>query len=313
MIALSLIFVSSIVLSILGYIGIRYFEKSHSWISLALILVQIILPLGIYLPGITIASESSIGMDGSGLPWVQVLACFWGVGLLVAFTRLSQNYYAFKRWSNSAVITEGVHNELMHICKQIGVKNVPRVKVADDISAPVIGGIIHPTLFLPTNYTSWSAETREMVLWHELGHLVRKDLWKLVLGQLGSCLYWFNPLVRGLRNSLSAHCELACDNWVMNRGVDRKTYLNALCDVAESAVSDENHRFALSMADHVSLSERVKILVDKPRKKNPIIVGAFVLTIAMIGLAIVSLKPKAENYTGQEIELRLSANPFPMD
>jgi len=67
------------------------------------------------------------------------------------------------------------------------------------------------------------------------------------------------------------------------------------------------------MADHVSLSERVKTLVDNPRQKSPVLVGLFLLIIASFGLMIVSLEPKMSNVNDQEVELRLTASPFPLD
>jgi len=309
---LSLIFISSILLSGLGFICVRCFGKTHLWVSLALIVLLLGLPLGIYLPGISIVAESG-SETSSNSPWVTLLGSLWGVGLLIGILKLSFDYYIYKRWAHSACEISDLKEQLNSVCKSAGVKTPPKVKVAGGITSPVIGGILRPTLFLPTNYQSWSQETLEMVLWHEVGHLKRKDLWKQLLGQLGSSLYWFNPLIRNLRKSLSSHCELACDAWVINHGISRKAYLNALCDVAEAATMGETKRFALSMADHVSLSERVKTLVDNPRQKSPVLVGLFLLIIASFGLMIVSLEPKMSNVNDQEVELRLTASPFPLD
>ena len=152
-----------------------------------------------------------------------------------------------------------------------------------------------------------------MVFWHEIGHVARKDLWKHLFGQVARALYWFNPLIKTLQNTLSSQCELATDAWVIQRGVSRKAYLEALCNVAENAPSNTSPQFALAMADHASLADRVKTLVDTPIRKKPYAVTLFLVILTLLGLSIVSLKTSTQAINESEIELRLSANPFPMD
>ena len=82
------------------------------------------------------------------------------------------------------------------------------VYLADNIPTAFVLGILHPTIYLPSDI---SADAAVYVLAHESVHVRRLDpLWKL-LSAAALCLHWFNPLVWAAYFCASADLEYACD------------------------------------------------------------------------------------------------------
>ena len=317
--SLLLIFISSLLLAALGLLGISVLRKelSPAWLIFSLLLILLFLPLGIFLPGLSwnVSEVNLINQQNYHLPWERILGGLWLCGALIGFIKLYNGMKAYRLWSQSSTEIKDPDMLLLlkEVCDRAGLENPPALCVSENLSSPVLGGLNNPTLFLPPNYDHCSDETIKMVFWHEIGHIVRRDLWKQVLGHFTQVIYWFNPFVSKLQKVLSHQSELACDAWVMKKVISRKTYLNALCDVAESISSKQSIPYSLSMADHISLADRVKILVNDPIKKNPLLVGLFLLVLVTVGFGIVSLKTVGNQVSPDEINLRLTANPFPAE
>jgi len=93
-------------------------------------------------------------------------------------------------------------------------------------------GVLRPKVFLPKSAESWTASRIRVVLIHELAHIKRFD-WPLqMLAQLARAVYWFNPLFWFACRWLRAESEQACDDVVLNSGVDAQDYAADLLDLA---------------------------------------------------------------------------------
>lgn len=103
------------------------------------------------------------------------------------------------------------------------------VYLCDEISSPLIFGVIRPKIYLPSGMPK---ETMECVLEHERAHLKRLDhLWK-PMGFLILTVYWFHPLCWAAYVLLCKDIEFACDEKVTkDRDKEWKAaYCQALLD-----------------------------------------------------------------------------------
>ena len=309
-----LIILATSTLSALGVLTFFFTRTQATHLIFGFLVLLALLPLGIFLPGIDF-SFTETPTNGTSVPWINILLNLWALGVLISGIKLTQDLRAYQAWTHNAIFIEDEHTLalLKEVSKKAGLRHAPDLAVTPEVSSPVLGGILNPTLYLPEDYQKWSLNTVEMVFWHEIGHMAKHDLIKQFVGRLIKTTYWFNPFINSLLRTLSRQCELSCDSWVIQKGVTRKTYLHALCDVAESTPPNASPALGLSMADHATLSERVKLLIQPPSQKRPIIVGLTLTLLSVFGLAIVSLKPNQTTISQQEIELRLTANPFPLD
>jgi beta-lactamase regulating signal transducer with metallopeptidase domain len=89
-----------------------------------------------------------------------------------------------------------------------------------------------PTIFLPCEWRSWTADERRAVLAHELAHVRHRDYLIGLLARLCRLVYFYHPLVRGLLGQLRCHQEVAADAVAAAVTGDRDTYLKSLARLA---------------------------------------------------------------------------------
>ncbi|MDA0768292.1 MAG: M56 family metallopeptidase [Verrucomicrobia bacterium] len=314
--------IASLLLSLLavliGWLATRRDPAGSPLLTLGSLLLLLSLPLLMLLPKVTVevsaAPDQTAALSGTALPIFGVL---WIVGFLFAAFRMTRDYCALRRWfSASSECEDPTLHALLKDCRsQLGLdRNIP-IHLCPGQGSPCIAGLLHPVLYLPETSRFWSGQTLRMVLLHELGHLARRDLWTALAARLTCLVHWFNPLVWWLRRHLLAQCEYACDARVIAAGADPKDYVNALCDVAESGREPQT---ALAMAGSAPLRRRVERLIARPTHRHRLLVGSTLLLTATTSLALSVLRfspapPIDPPYTPEEINLRLTADPFPAD
>src|SRR5256884_506322 len=99
---------------------------------------------------------------------------------------------------------------------------------------PLTWGMLRPRILLPAGAMEWSAERREVVLFHELAHIARRDWFLQICAELACGLYWFHPLAWFAAASLRRESERACDDSVLNGGVGASCYANQLLELART-------------------------------------------------------------------------------
>jgi len=99
---------------------------------------------------------------------------------------------------------------------------------------PMTWGMVRPRIVLPAGAKEWSPDRRRVVLSHELAHIARHDWLVQICAGLARSLYWFHPLVWFATASLRNESERACDDAVLNGGVNASDYANQLLDLART-------------------------------------------------------------------------------
>lgn len=133
----------------------------------------------------------------SFLEWfLRILPPFWFIGALFILTRMLVTHWRFTRKINRLPISTDLR--LLRLwntcCQQVYFRRSVPVIVTDDISQPSVMGALHPKLLLPTDLTELSDSQLELIMFHELAHLKRRDLWVnwFLFGL--KLFHWWNPL-----------------------------------------------------------------------------------------------------------------------
>jgi beta-lactamase regulating signal transducer with metallopeptidase domain len=301
-----------------GWLATRRDPAGSPLLTLGSLLLLLSLPLFMLLPKVTVEinadASQTAALSGTALPIFGIL---WLTGFLITSFKVTTGYLALRRWfSASKQIDDLPLTALLDDCRQqLGIsKDIP-LHLCPGQGSPCIAGLINPVIYLPETSRFWSEETLRMVLLHELGHLARRDLWTALAARLSCLVHWFNPLVWWLRRHLLAQCEYACDAKVISAGADPNLYVNALCDVAESGREPET---ALAMAGSAPLRRRVERLITLPKHRRHLLIGATLVLTAATSLALSVVRftpapPIEPDYTPEEINRRLTADPFPAD
>lgn len=204
--------------------------------------------------------------------------------------------------------------------RTLGLRGRVRVLLAGSGFVPSATGLFRRTVLLPDEALRWTREQRRLVLMHELGHFRRGDLWTHALGEIACAIHWFNPFVWMLHRHLALEREFACDALVIARGAERQDYAALLWKMGVEASRPRLASVAyLAMAapGRGKLEQRVLRILAPVRDAGlclRVADSALCLGGAALLVLCASFKPSlavAARWTPQEINARLSADPFP--
>jgi TonB family protein len=148
---------------------------------------------------------------------------------------------------------------------------------------------------LPADAVQWSDDRRRAVLAHELAHVRRGDWVVHVVAAVVCAAYWFHPLFWLAYRRLRDESEHACDDIVVNLGVDAQDYAVHLLQIVRAARNGERRwRSALAMARPSQLEQRFAALLATSRNRRPVtargaaaialVTSAFVVPLASMGV-----------------------------
>ena len=106
-------------------------------------------------------------------------------------------------------------------------------------------------------------ESGETILTHERAHIANHHSWDLLLADLCVFFQWFNPAAWLLKQELQNIHEYEADEWVINQGIDAKTYQLLLI---KKAVGTRLYSMANNL-NHSNLKKRITMMIKK--KSNP--------------------------------------------
>ena len=134
------------------------------------------------------------------------------------------------------------------------------------------------------------AESRKAVLMHERAHIHNRHSWDLLLGEVCVFFQWFNPAAWLLKQELQTIHEYEADEWVIENGIDAKTYQLL---IIKKAVGARLYSIANSF-NHSSLKKRITMMIKK--KSNPWarLKYAYVLPLAAVAVAAFA-RPEVSN------------------
>lgn len=269
-------------------------------LTIGLLLLTSILPaLVLLLPKIELlpAGNRSVA-TGASFSWMELPLAVWASGFLWRMARLFAAFLTIRGWMRGS--------------REITRVNGVSVRVCDRLTSPVAAGVLRKAVLVPEAWTGWPEETRKIVLDHELAHHERRDpLWRL-LSALACAVHWYQPMVGWMAKRFVMQSEFACDAKVLNGGVSPKAYAKVLCDVAAQGSPSP---LAAAMAERNSLESRVRrMLAAVPSAKPPVplAVSGLLGLLAACSFAMIARKqPSVKTVPREEVEVRLSADPFP--
>jgi bla regulator protein BlaR1 len=188
----------------------------------------------------SITGQSQTTMTGVGerprtLTWEGAVFLFWLAGVLVAGGIFAHRAaMACRHVAGSHTANPLMNDVLDYCCKRMGVRDRVRLKVAEDGTKPVVCGLFQPVIVVPRNLapTLGSRHLRD-VLFHELAHVRRCDLWVNLLQNCVQVLYFYNPLLLALNAALRRLRDEAANETVLDTlGDAAQSYTQRLADVA---------------------------------------------------------------------------------
>jgi len=244
-------------------------DKMHTvnrFVLLAILITSAILPL----------AEIPVLQENQGFPQVEVFSQMLEVPVfnnpLPAFSGEIQTVQATNTLSVNPVLLIYLFAIILLIVRLIIslIRVFQLIKKAEKQSfqnymLAVVKDFIHPFSFLKNIVISEKdyTENKEMVITHEYAHIKHFHAFDLIICELFTTIYWFNPFMWLIRRDLRLIHEYQADQAVLNKGIDATKYQLL---VIEKAVGER--RFA--MANHFTqkpILKRIKMMKNENQNR----------------------------------------------
>lgn len=169
--------------------------------------------------------------------WVTALYLS-GVALILG--RLLRGVWGGRRLRKMAnVINDAALLEIVSdLAHRLGLKVAPTIAWCEQISIPVVVGIVKPMILLPMAIVSGLTPSQlQALLLHEMAHIRRFDPIVNLCQRMIEAVLFFHPIVWFVSRRISVEREHAADDIVLAAGWDRPIYADALVRVAELATA----------------------------------------------------------------------------
>jgi beta-lactamase regulating signal transducer with metallopeptidase domain len=167
--------------------------------------------------------------------WAGIVLAIWIFGLFVVVLRLTAALARLAWMSRQATaqLYESRFRCVRELCDSYEISRKVRVlECRNPVAMPRTWGFLRPVVLLPGSAREWPANRVRMVLSHELSHIARHDGMLQIAAELVRGLYWFHPLACMAARNLRQESECACDDSVLNGGIEASEYAGQLLDLA---------------------------------------------------------------------------------
>lgn len=181
------------------------------------------------------------------------------------------------------------------VAREYGLRHVPLLLESVRPALLVTWGFRRPRIILPAAAQTWTDERIHIVLAHEMAHVVRRDWLVQTAAEVVRCIYWFNPILWIACAQMRQESEQACDDTVLEAGIDGRVYAGHLLEIARVF---RQHRAAwvpaAAIAHRSSLERRVCAMLNSRIDRKPVtpltalavIAGLVSITMPIAGLSV---------------------------
>lgn len=222
------------------------------------------------------------------------IAALWLTGALTLLTRLLIRLHRTHRSQQQTLPLNSphIHETVNALAKQMGLTRPIKIRVAAALHTPLVSGWRQPVLILPEAILQWPNQHLDPILRHELAHIQRADLWRILLTNLVCALHWFHPLawIAGRRARLAL--EMACDDVACGDRIPISDYARQLLWFATRPAAPAPSLETAGLARKTSLESRLHYLVGMRSRSGPgtrlaaVLVGLTALLLPVRFLAI---------------------------
>src|SRR5687768_15203434 len=242
-------------------------------------------------PSNTLSAQAPTSSRLSG---ISLLFAVWAGVVLILAGWLAWGAVAVRRIVRNAhpLDTGDWLTPLYEVSDRLELDEPPTLLGSNEAKMPFACGFLKPTIVLPSDCESWSADRRNAVLLHELAHVKRRDLVGHTLGRIACAVYWFHPLVWTAAKQLRNESERACDDLALSCGARASDYAEHLLDIVTSVRHDSTPVVALAMARRKEFEGRMLAILDPElrhstpsRRQSMALIGSLALIAIVVSAA----------------------------
>lgn len=252
-----------------GFLGIGIIQIIESLLSTSstasnLSLISVAAPFELT---VTAASTNSLSTMEI---FYAVSFLFLLIGLVLFVFRNALQWVQLRRLQSSCKFSpiqkvSGLDKDTLGLIKQTD--KVVQISFHDQEVIPVTFGLRKPVIVLPESIKK-DSEKLNLVLQHELTHIIQNDFLSNIAISLTQIVFWFHPLVHVLKRELIDYREIRCDSLVLsNQSVSRKKYASLLLELLP--MPNINKELSVNMAQESSnLKKRIQMITQQSTTRS---------------------------------------------
>ena len=236
------------------------------------------------------AVDASQTLDGPEHAWSLTLLVVWSLGFIAVMAGLVVGLVRLMvtTWRCQPVQSNTWRERAALLSREHGLTRSVVVLECPDRSLLLTWGLFRPRIIVPAGARSWTTGRIDVVLAHELAHIVRRDWVVQIAAEIVRAVHWFNPLVWMTSRRLRDESEQSCDDAVLRRGLTAVDYASHLLAVARH-VAAHGRRWASApaVADPSTLERRISAMLNASRNHATLTrANRAVTVLAMFALTI---------------------------
>jgi beta-lactamase regulating signal transducer with metallopeptidase domain len=213
----------------------------------------------------------------------------WACGVLILSTRLTGGWawLQFLR-RRRATVSAGDEHQLMllRLCQRMKLVSNIRLLVCDRVEGPTVLGWLKPVVLVPgAALTGLSPQQLEMILAHELAHILRHDYAVNLLQSIVEVLFFYHPAVWWISAKIRQEREQCCDDLAVRYAGNALDYARALTRLEALRLQCDSPPLALAQsATGGSFMHRIQRLIS-PTTSTPLAPRAGLVLLLLLALA----------------------------
>ncbi len=193
-------------------------------------------------------------------------------------------------WKTRSPVPDSVRTEAANLLEAYGVRRLPRIWMIEGVGQPFVWGLVRGSIYVPPSFLSMEPpKHRQVVLAHELSHVLRFDAAVNMLQIVAQGLFWFHPFVWWANHKIRQEREKCCDEMVIARlHTTPKDYSTAIVETLVRARESARSGPSLAVAGPLrNVEGRIRTMLRPGRqfRAHPSVAAS--LVIATIALLIV--------------------------
>ena len=222
---------------------------------------------------------------------IPLISILWLVGVVFFSLRLAVGFTYLSKVKRSFLPTvpEWLILKLSELCKEYDINTKIKLRISSKVLSPMVMGFFRPIIVFPVSTINHlSPQETEMILRHELGHIIRNDFLHNIILRISEVIMFYHPGLWWTTRLIERERENHCDEYVIGHKFDRVAYAKTLVKIKEIEAF-QGYSVALAFSDNKkSLLERITRILNKKQKMSIMKSNLIVLAVLISSVICIS-------------------------
>ncbi len=233
---------------------------------------------------------------------IPLIVTLWLLGMLVFALKFLGGLAYTQRLKHYRVesVSDKWQQTFSRLAEMLKLNKAVRILQSTLVKVPMVVGYFKPVVLIPVSaFTGLSPKQLEIIILHELAHIVRRDYIINILQSVVEIIFFYHPAVWWMSKIVRAEREHCCDDIAIEKSGDSVNYARALANIQEQILVNENLAMAIGGSSN-NLIKRIKRLLNQPNMKTNFTEGFTASCIIFAGIFVMMLNTGSAKFTSGE-------------